>query len=118
MPSTSIYSASLTQLNNGPITASIYGKNDLIGNWTRLSSGSYLFTVSGSSPYTLGTTGSISGSISVALSHYPYTGSMRLYVPAYSTSSLYIETFVGGINSKFADNSLPSSCSMDIIFTT
>jgi len=118
MPSTSIYSASLTQLNNGSITASIFSKADLDGNWTRLSSGSYLFTVSGSSAYTLGTTGSISGSISVSLSHYPYTGSMRLYIPAYSTSSLYIETFVGGVNSKFADNSLPSSCSVNIIFTT
>jgi protoheme ferro-lyase len=118
MPSTSIYSASLTQLNNGPITASFYGKPTLEGTWSRLSSGSYALTVSGSSVYTLGTSGSISGSISVALSHYPYTGSMRLYIPAYSTSSLYIETFVGGINSKFADNSLPSSCSVDIIFTT
>jgi hypothetical protein len=118
MPSISIYSASLTQLNNGPITASAFGKLSLEGTWTRLSSGSYAFTVSGSSNYTLGTTGSISGSISVSLSHYPYTGSMRLYIPAYSTSSLYIETFVGGINSRFADNSLPSSCSMDIIFTT
>ncbi len=118
MPSISIYSASLTQLNNGPITASIFGKADLEGTWTRLSSGSYQFTVSSSSAYTLGTTGSISGSISVALSHYPYTGSIRLYIPAYLTSSLYIETFVGGLNSKFVDNSLPASCSVNIIFTT
>jgi hypothetical protein len=119
MPTTSIYSASLTQLNQGPITASIFGgKAELDGNWTRLSSGSYLFTVSGSSAYTLGTTGSISGSISVALSHSPYTGSMRLYIPAYLTSSLYIETFVSGTNSKFADNSLPASCSVNILFTT
>jgi hypothetical protein len=118
MPTISIYSASLTQQDNGPITASIFGKANLEGNWTRLSSGSYLFTVSGSSAYTLGTSGSVSGSISVSLSHYPNTGSMRLYIPAYLTSSLYVETFTSGLNSKFVDNALPASCSVNILFTT
>ena len=117
----SLYSASITQTGTSAPSATIFGGKSVVNaTWLRTTTGSYQLSSSGV-PNFSGISGSITGSLTLAISYQNSssldTASISLYTSGSNTSSVFLAIQSNPLLGIYKDGIIFGSCSIDIGIT-
>jgi len=117
----SLYSASITQTGTSAPSAVVFGgKSAVNATWLRTTTGSYQLSSSGV-PNFSGISGSITGSLTLAISYQNSssldTASISLYTSGSNTSSVFLAIQSNPLLGIYKDGIIFGSCSIDIGIT-
>jgi len=117
----SLYSASITQTGTSAPSAVVFGgKSAVNATWLRTATGSYQLSSSGQPTFS-GASGSITGSLTLAVSYQSTssldTASIAIYTSGSDTSSVFLSIQSNPLLGIYNDGIIFGSCSIDIGIT-